>query len=651
MSMGARLLIWVLALAIGFGGGYAGYVARHRQLVQPVGGAAGHRRAAALPIAGIDAFDPAGRPGREQRAARPRDRRQPRRPRGPPRATSTPRPPPRTASASSSTSDRSARVDAVQLDQPADRLVGRRLRGRRPRARPSPRGVRSGRPGTDLGQQATLSAPPDGDRPVRAGLVHQARPGVGRSVPGAHRRGLGPWHPGLTARPTPSSSAPRPPATATRSTRCSTRHVDRLHAVCRRICGPDAAFDATQRALIAITRSIARFDGRAAFTTWSHRIAVNAALDEVRGARRRAVPASDHLARHDPPAPRAAGPERVVDRLDLEAALAALPEDFRVAVVLRDVADLDYAEIAATLDIPIGTVRSRIARGRAALADGAREPRPRRRRPRHRPWLTSPPIPTSTSTSPLSADLDGELDAYAADLGVARRRAARPRSPTRPPTARRAELAGVRTTLGAGARPAGDLDDVTRRRLLAGAGVGTGHRPRPSAAGPILDRCGPAQRPRSRSSLVGALYALTRNTGQSADEVERQLGRRRGRPPRSPATSATSGPIDAAGVGRLLARSDAATHAARRRPIQRTFTRQDGAAAATPRRPADGRARGGRDACAESVRDGRARSGSAARAPTRAPRPWCSGSTPTAARSCSSSPPTTAPRCCTRSSR
>ncbi|MEY4372743.1 MAG: hypothetical protein RL219_1512, partial [Actinomycetota bacterium] len=47
---------------------------------------------------------------------------------------------------------------------------------------------------------------------------------------------------------------------------------------------------------------------------------------------------------------------------------ARLPEEFRVAVVLRDVADLDYADIASTLDVPIGTVRSRIARGRALLA-------------------------------------------------------------------------------------------------------------------------------------------------------------------------------------------------------------------------------------------------------------------------------------------
>ena len=63
-------------------------------------------------------------------------------------------------------------------------------------------------------------------------------------------------------------------------------------------------------------------------------------------------------------------PTDAVDaRLDVDAALATLPADFRAAVALRDLAGLDYAEIATVLDIPIGTVRSRIARGRAALAD------------------------------------------------------------------------------------------------------------------------------------------------------------------------------------------------------------------------------------------------------------------------------------------
>jgi len=156
------------------------------------------------------------------------------------------------------------------------------------------------------------------------------------------------------------------------------RHLDRIHAVCRRVCGPDDALDATQNALIAIVRSIDRFDGRAAFTTWAHRIAVNASLDELRRARRRGVPASDLLDAMPIPASAHSDPERVVDRLDLDAALARLPEEYRTAVVLRDVADLEYADIAAALDIPIGTVRSRIARGRAALAAdlGNSSPRP-----------------------------------------------------------------------------------------------------------------------------------------------------------------------------------------------------------------------------------------------------------------------------------
>ncbi len=147
------------------------------------------------------------------------------------------------------------------------------------------------------------------------------------------------------------------------------RHLDRVHAVCRRICGPDDALDATQNALIGISRAIDRFDGRAAFTTWIHRIATNAALDELRRRSRRAVPvAPETFMANAARSGRVDDPERVVDRIDIDDALARLPEEFRVVVVLRDVSDLDYAEIAATLDIPIGTVRSRISRGRAALA-------------------------------------------------------------------------------------------------------------------------------------------------------------------------------------------------------------------------------------------------------------------------------------------
>jgi RNA polymerase sigma-70 factor, ECF subfamily len=172
--------------------------------------------------------------------------------------------------------------------------------------------------------------------------------------------------------------------------------------------GNDAdAHDALQEALIAITRGLRRFDGRAAFGTWAYRVATNACLDELRRRRRRPVPGAlgdggspgadgwvpsaedarsastgdrhdgDHRHEGRAVAPVGAasrpggdgGLGAVADRLDLDACLARLPGEFRVAVVLRDVCDLDYAEIARVLNVPVGTVRSRIARGRARLAD------------------------------------------------------------------------------------------------------------------------------------------------------------------------------------------------------------------------------------------------------------------------------------------
>jgi RNA polymerase sigma-70 factor (ECF subfamily) len=149
------------------------------------------------------------------------------------------------------------------------------------------------------------------------------------------------------------------------------RHLDQIHALCRRVVvHPEDALDATQEALLAIARGLPGFDGRARFTTWMYRVATNAALDELRRTRRRPEPT-------DAAAERAGEGDAygAVDaRLSVDAALAALPEEFRVAVVLRDLADLDYAEIADVLDLPPGTVRSRIARGRAILRRALGEP-------------------------------------------------------------------------------------------------------------------------------------------------------------------------------------------------------------------------------------------------------------------------------------
>lgn len=150
------------------------------------------------------------------------------------------------------------------------------------------------------------------------------------------------------------------------------RHYDRVYAICRRLAGNDAdAADATQEALLAIVRGLPRFDGRAKFSTWSYRVATNACLDELRRRGRRPTPGlPEHETEAHLPEPDRPGiDDTVTDRLVLDDALRALPDEFRAPIVLRDQLGMDYAEIAATLEIPPGTVRSRIARGRGRLAE------------------------------------------------------------------------------------------------------------------------------------------------------------------------------------------------------------------------------------------------------------------------------------------
>ena len=157
------------------------------------------------------------------------------------------------------------------------------------------------------------------------------------------------------------------------------RHYDRVHAVCRRIAGGTRdGDDAAQEAMIRVVRNIDRFDGRSAFGTWVYRIATNTALDELRKRQRRphlqVVPHTDSQDDRDgglEPADELAHLriDAVADRLAIDRALADLPEDFKLPVVMRDVGDLGYAEIADALGVPIGTVKSRIARGRRILLE------------------------------------------------------------------------------------------------------------------------------------------------------------------------------------------------------------------------------------------------------------------------------------------
>lgn len=153
------------------------------------------------------------------------------------------------------------------------------------------------------------------------------------------------------------------------------RHQDRLWAVCRRLAGNDAdAADALQEAMVLVVRRLDSFDGRSRFTTWAHRVATNACLDELRRRGRRPVlglpdddpDRGDGAVTADRAEPVDHG---VTQRLTVDAALAELPDEFRLPVVLRDLGGHDYAEIADILDLAPGTVRSRIARGRRRLAE------------------------------------------------------------------------------------------------------------------------------------------------------------------------------------------------------------------------------------------------------------------------------------------
>jgi RNA polymerase sigma-70 factor (ECF subfamily) len=150
------------------------------------------------------------------------------------------------------------------------------------------------------------------------------------------------------------------------------RHQTRIYAVCLRILAdPEEARDAAQDAFITAFRKLRQFRGDAAFTTWLHRIAVNACYDALRRAKRRPLPhavdtaVDDRTPEPGPPSPDPA--DEIAGTVDVIRALASIPEDFRVVLVLADVEDLPYEEIARALEIPVGTVKSRVHRGRIAL--------------------------------------------------------------------------------------------------------------------------------------------------------------------------------------------------------------------------------------------------------------------------------------------
>jgi RNA polymerase sigma-70 factor (ECF subfamily) len=148
------------------------------------------------------------------------------------------------------------------------------------------------------------------------------------------------------------------------------RHERRIFGLCLRILGNrEDAEDATQEAFVAALRKASGFRRAAAFSTWLYRIAVNAATDQARRRGRARLADLDPEDAGLAVAPGGELGEVVAAAVTVQTALAQVPEEFRVAVVLCDLYRLPYADAAQILEVPVGTVKSRVFRGRVALAE------------------------------------------------------------------------------------------------------------------------------------------------------------------------------------------------------------------------------------------------------------------------------------------
>lgn len=146
----------------------------------------------------------------------------------------------------------------------------------------------------------------------------------------------------------------------------------KVYTLCLRMCGdPADAEEAAQEAFLAAWKGLPSFRGDSAFSTWLHRLAANACIDLLRRTRRTRAELSldDELAAE--PVDERASPQRELERREqreaVQRGLAALPDEHRTVLVLREVEQLSYAEIAAATGLELGTVKSRISRARAQL--------------------------------------------------------------------------------------------------------------------------------------------------------------------------------------------------------------------------------------------------------------------------------------------
>jgi RNA polymerase sigma-70 factor (ECF subfamily) len=144
------------------------------------------------------------------------------------------------------------------------------------------------------------------------------------------------------------------------------RHVGRVYALCRRMTDATRGEDLTQEVFIRAWERLSSFDGRSAFATWLHRVAVNLAIDALR----REATRAGRETRAPEEALTVAAPARPAGgSADLEAAVASLPPGARAVFVLHDVEGYRHEEIAALTGMAAGTSRAHLHRARRLLRE------------------------------------------------------------------------------------------------------------------------------------------------------------------------------------------------------------------------------------------------------------------------------------------
>jgi len=156
------------------------------------------------------------------------------------------------------------------------------------------------------------------------------------------------------------------------------RHAGRLYGLaCDMVGNPTDGEDLLQEIFLQAHRKLGSFKGESALATWLYRLAMNVCLDHLRSRGARMSQATDSFDDESGPEPPAAPDEAtlVVDRIDLERAIAELPEGSRAAFLLHDVEGLEHAEVAAILNIAEGTSKSQVHKARRRLRARLRAPR------------------------------------------------------------------------------------------------------------------------------------------------------------------------------------------------------------------------------------------------------------------------------------